>query len=342
MTVFRVVPVQAILLGVLCAAWPQDVPFSSCDAQEVAVSLETSVAVEGRVANLFESGSEFLVQLLVQKSELSRIDRAGYAPYPAPGQYVYVHILPDNSLRGRFDRQTGDASLPRVQSLIRANLKLDRSGQWSPDGKDWFENVDAVVVGSVRQDGEPTTPGGVELGIVTERIALGRTSGLKVTTVEPESPAGRAGIEPGDVIVQANRQAVESPQQLQELYRGAKGDFSLTVRDVRSGRDVLVPVATAGDRPIVVEPGRMRPLGATTKLAFFSGETALEVTAVEPGSPAAAAGISQGMLILQADGKSLDGPDALNGAVSASGGRLELKVVRPPDRQVRTVRVELR
>jgi hypothetical protein len=343
MTRFHALPSQAIPMGALIALFLQVTPVSLCRAQDVAVALETSVAVEGRVANLYESGSESLVQVLVQKSELGRIDQAGYAPYPAPGQYVYIHVRPDDTLRGRFRRPSGGEALPRAQSLVRAKLKLDLSGQWAPDGQDWFENIDAVHVGSIPRSSVGTTPGGaVELGVTTERISLGRVTGLRVTRVDPGSPAGDAGIEPGDVIVQANREPVESQQQLLELYRRAGGEFSLTVRDVRSGRDVLVPVAAAGDRPLVVESGQMRPLGTTTKLAFFRGEPALEVTAVEPGSPASQAGITPGLLILQAGGKSLDSPEALNTAASTSGGRLELTVGDPKNSQTRRLRVDLR
>ena len=68
----------------------------------------------------------------------------------------------------------------------------------------------------------------------------------------------------------------------------------------------------------------------------------LLVRAVEEGSPAEAGGIETGDLLVEADGKALDGFDALFDALDAasSKGRVELKVLRGAEE--RTVTVTLR
>jgi len=68
---------------------------------------------------------------------------------------------------------------------------------------------------------------------------LGRKTGLRVTEVVPGSPAGRAGVFLGDVIVNAGEQPVTKAQDLQRLMLGAAGTrLSLTL--LRSGAFVDV------------------------------------------------------------------------------------------------------
>jgi serine protease Do len=189
------------------------------------------------------------------------------------------------------------------------------------------------------------------LGVTTQRVKLGQETGLKVVSVIPGSPAEAAGVEPGDVLVAANRTPLENESQLGDLYARADRGFSLTVRDVRSGRDVDVDVETmrgglgadvpASGRPGVGRPGAMKPLGVTTKLAFLSGSPVLEITAVDAGSPAQRAGLAAGWLIVEANGNAVGSPEELTAQEQASRGRLELKVVDPSDRRERVVRVDL-
>ncbi len=306
--------------------------------QVTAVAVEASVTVEGRVANVFQSNDESLVQILVQKSELQSLVNAAQASYPAPGEYVYVHVSPNNSVLGRFGRRSAGDELPKSQSLIRAALKLDQSGQWAADGRGWFEPVSEL---GGQSTAAPGIGGAGTLGLTTQRVKLGRETALKVVSVTPNSPAAAAGIEPGDTLVQVNRQPLESEEQLEDVYRRSPRGISLTVRDVRSGRDVEVDVEPSGADAPVARTGAMRSLGVTSKLAFFGGEPALEVTAVAPGSPAQQAGITTGLLITQANGKPVKSPEELQAAERESRGRLELKLIDPKERREQTVRVEL-
>ena len=220
-------------------------------AQETAVAVDASVTVEGRVANVFQSNDESLVQILVQKSALDNLANAARASYPAPGEYVYVHVSPNNSLLGRFTRRSAGDELPKPQSLIRAALKLDSAGQWAAEGRGWYEPASEL-------GGQTTTAPGIggvaTLGLTTQRVKLGRETALKVVTVTPDSPAAAAGIEPGDTLVQVNGQALESEAQLEDVYRRSPRGVSLTVRDVRSGRDVEVDVNPAVDVPVARVP----------------------------------------------------------------------------------------
>ena len=317
-------------------------PTLSSHAQEVAVAVavDATVTVEGRVANIFQSDDESLVQIVVQKSELDSLNNAARASYPAPGTSVYVHVRPDNSLAGRFSRRSAGDELPRPGSLVSAALELDAAGQWAAAGRGWFEPISDLGRPSTANP-TPGNLGGGTLGLATQRVKLGQGTALKVVTVTPNSPAAAAGIEPGDTLVQVNRQPLESEEQLENVFRRSSRGITLTVRDVRSGRDVEVDVnAAAADVPIA-RKGGMRSLGVATKLAFFGGEPALEITNVDPGSPAQQAGITSGLLITQANGKKVSSPEELQTAERESRGRLELQLIDPKERREQTVRVEL-
>ena len=47
--------------------------------------------------------------------------------------------------------------------------------------------------------------------------------------VEPESPAHSAGLQPGDVLLELNRQPIPSVQAFTELYQKAKQNILLLV-----------------------------------------------------------------------------------------------------------------
>ena len=55
-----------------------------------------TLVADGRVVEVFRSASsdrEFIIQMLVKKSEAVRTaDLAGATRFPAPGEYLYIHV----------------------------------------------------------------------------------------------------------------------------------------------------------------------------------------------------------------------------------------------------------
>ena len=69
--------------------------------------------------------------------------------------------------------------------------------------------------------------------VLVER--LGQDTGLRVVEVVPESPAARAGIHIGDVVIAANGTKVLSSQDLQRLMLGLRAGDRMSVTLIRSG-----------------------------------------------------------------------------------------------------------
>jgi serine protease Do len=87
---------------------------------------------------------------------------------------------------------------------------------------------------------------GRKLGAVTELVFYDVNPAVKVTEVEPNSPAARAGIEPGDIIVEANGTPVLHPKTLEELVRKSPPALKLQVVDPSTNKKTLVDVNLDG------------------------------------------------------------------------------------------------
>jgi serine protease Do len=99
---------------------------------------------------------------------------------------------------------------------------------------------------------------GIEMQSLTPQIAnyLGYTGsgGVVVADVVPQSPASKAGLQQGDVILQINHQKVTSPAQVQNAVAKMQVGDKVTLLVWRNGS--LQPFqVTLGDRPDVIPQG---------------------------------------------------------------------------------------
>jgi len=195
-----------------------------------------------------------------------------------------------------------------------------------------------------------------DLGFFVLPVAkLGRTSGALVSAVLPDSPAERAGLAAGDLLLELDGApvAVRFFEEVPELYR--------RVADLQIGGRVALTVERAGERlELTAQVGEMapargpesesrrlglsvqqltRPMALARNLGVRAG---LLVTGLRPGQPAAAARpqLAPGDVLVALGGKPLETLEDLERALDdAAGPELLLELRRRDERLLSVVRL---
>ena len=100
-------------------------------------------------------------------------------------------------------------------------------------------------------------PGGGFLGVTLDELA-GDARGAKVSSVEPDSPAAKAGLKEGDVVVRFDGEPVRSAAQLSRLVGETPAGRSVPVELTRGGATQKL-TATLGERRTRVFDGEDFP-----------------------------------------------------------------------------------
>jgi len=83
---------------------------------------------------------------------------------------------------------------------------------------------------------------------MVDALKLPRKEGVIVRGVQRSAPAGKAGIEPGDILLSINDQPVQdTPRMLTQIAQLAPGSVA-RVKVIRGGKELEIPV-TVGERP---------------------------------------------------------------------------------------------
>jgi serine protease Do len=199
---------------------------------------------------------------------------------------------------------------------------------------------------------------GVGIGAIPadaiDEFGLKNRNGAVVLNVAPGGAAGRAGIEPGDVIIGFNGKPIRNRDELVSMVTATKPGTTVPLRVVRDRQERTISVtveeldldseATAlrsdnrgggNNAPQETSTGFGLTLGNITpqmaqQFRLERGTEGAVVTSVEQGSPAARAGLAAGDVIIRVGresvGSAADASRAL-GAVPA-GGTAFLRILR--------------
>ena len=174
---------------------------------------------------------------------------------------------------------------------------------------------------------------GVNLQGVNDALAralgLESTEGAIVAAVEPDAPAGAAGIQEGDVILSINGEPAEDPRDVSRMVADLAPGSNVPVTVFRDGERIEVtltlaerdqsPEDEAGEETLP-DGGDLMGLSVSPvpelvrrNLGLEEGE-ALIVQNVQPRSPAAEAGVMQGDVLVSAGGEDVVSAQVLSDA----------------------------
>jgi serine protease Do len=159
-----------------------------------------------------------------------------------------------------------------------------------------------------------------------EEFGLTERKGALVATVADNQPAGKAGIRPGDVIIDVDGRPVPSRDELVQIVMGLKPGTTVPVTVLRDKNETRLDV-TIGELNLDDESRRVRgDTGMTDETAGF-GMTLGDLTAdrarrlgapasvsgalileVDPAGPAASSGLNEGDVILQVNRQAVASP----------------------------------
>jgi serine protease Do len=172
---------------------------------------------------------------------------------------------------------------------------------------------------------------------LAESFGLSEPEGALVSSVEKGSPADKAGIEPGDVILKMDGTPIVESSDLPALVGDAKPGSTARLEIVRKGthKDLDVTlgrmkdIKLAGNANSQAEKGRLglavRPLDAEERQQA-GVEDGLLVEGV--AGPAARAGIQPGDVILQVNGTPIRSVEQLRELTQKSGKHMAILVQR--------------
>jgi S1-C subfamily serine protease len=113
---------------------------------------------------------------------------------------------------------------------------------WSWNGDDGHDMVFRMLGGGPRKLG-------IEYMDVGEQLAgyfkLGGKTGVLVSSVDPEGPAGKAGMKAGDAVLKLDGKPIEDGDDLRDAVAAAEGGKEVTVTVQRDGRPLDLKVTLA-------------------------------------------------------------------------------------------------
>jgi len=185
---------------------------------------------------------------------------------------------------------------------------------------------------------------------LAEKFQLEKPQGAMVTEVMDDSPASRAGIEKGDVIVAFDGKSVKDVKHLRNLVAEVEPGKAVVVAVIRDGekRDIKVTIgemptdvtrSVRSSKPSRIEKGRLGIVvqdvdeDMAEKFMLEKPQGAL-VSSVADGSPAKAAGVKEGDIIVAFDGQAIENSKQLRNLIDeAEAGKKVITVVRDGKKQ---------
>ena len=152
------------------------------------------------------------------------------------------------------------------------------------------------------------------VGYLGVHVEPAPTGGLRVLAVSPQSPAEKAGVQVGDLLLEVAGRSLATPEALRETLLAHAPNEELSLR-LRRGEQTLELTARLAALSRPMRLGLERAYLGLQLAEARDGEGAA-IERVAPDSPAAAAGLRPGDVVLKINGENLTRASELADAVA--------------------------
>ena len=174
------------------------------------------------------------------------------------GQSVLGQMLMGNSYSTpprRFFRfniaEVGGISRVQASGWMELQMAFGQIKRTDFSGPEFQNNMMSFMVAAGGKYPVGTTfPHHAALGVQAEDVRQGKSVGLRITAMEPDSAAAKAGLQVGDIVIQiAGKQFKDAGDYLDATAKAARSE-SYEVRFIRDAKPMMLRVARAFRAPI--------------------------------------------------------------------------------------------
>ena len=170
---------------------------------------------------------------------------------------------------------------------------------------------------------------------LAEAFDIDQQKGVVVARVEEGSPADKAGMKAGDIIISVNGDAIEDSADVRNVIGLIRVGTKIDIEIVRNGKVKLLhaKIAETKSKTIAGEKLSEKLAGAHLSLTEIGQRGGLAkqviiVSKLEPGSPAATAGLRKGDIILSVNKRPVENFEEMEKAIVAEPRGVLLNIQR--------------
>lgn len=220
---------------------------------------------------------------------------------------------------------------------------LSRSGGSISIGFAIPSNMAKMVYEQIKQNGCVDRAFlGVQIQDLTEELVMGfrlkkGTTGALISDVVPDSSASQAGLQPGDIVIEFNKESVKSAKQLYTNLGKLPSGTTCSMKVLRDGKEKKVEITLGSRAKDVSEAGdiihkmgliveQITPENAH-KFGMKTEDKGVVITKVLPNSTAAKMGWTAGSVIMVVNGEKISSIADLKKAIEMASPKDRLVVL---------------